>query len=140
MVEESEPRRVHGPARVRVHLRIQRVAEAVGAEDVHPSVAHQGRRAGHRVEHALYTRADPLRRPATAGPSRRVLRTREIEEMSPLRVVQLKRAGKRLENAFRDSGKVAALEAGVVVDADPGEDGDLLPAQSRNAPIPAIGA
>jgi hypothetical protein len=50
-----------------------------------------------------------------------------------LGVVELQRAGERLEHALGDSPDVAALEAGVVRDAHAGEDGDLLAAQSGNA-------
>jgi hypothetical protein len=52
----------------------------------------------------------------------------------PFGVVELQRAGERLEHAFRDAAHVAALEAGVVGNADSGQDRDLLAAQSGNAP------
>ena len=54
--------------------------------------------------------------------------------MRPFGVVELERAGERFEHAFGDAAQVAALEPGVVGDADAGEHGDLLAAQSGNAP------
>jgi hypothetical protein len=46
----------------------------------------------------------------------------------------------RREDAFGDAGRVAAFEAGVVVDADPGEERDLLPAKTGHAPVASVGA
>jgi hypothetical protein len=43
-------------------------------------------------------------------------------------LVELQRAGERVEHGFQDAVQVAALQARVVRDADFGEDGDLLPA------------
>ena len=67
-------------------------------------------------------------------PGRGVLRTGEVEEVGALCVVQLERAGKGLQDGFGDAAGVAAIEAGVVVDGDPGEQRDFLPAKSRDAP------
>jgi hypothetical protein len=64
--------------------------------------------------------------------------TREIEEMRALGLVELQRTRKRLQHAFRDPSRVAALEADVVVDTDPGEERDFFPAKSGNAPVVAI--
>jgi hypothetical protein len=49
--------------------------------------------------------------------------------MPSLSLIELQRAGQRLQHAFRDPVHVPALEAGVVVDTDPGEDHDLFPAE-----------
>jgi hypothetical protein len=57
----------------------------------------------------------------------------------PLGLVQLKSAGQRLQHALGHPAQVAALEAGVVVDADPGKDGDFLPAEPGNAPLAVRG-
>ena len=54
--------------------------------------------------------------------------------MRPFGIVELQRAGERLEHAFGHAAHVAALEAGVVGNADSGQDRDLLAAQSGNAP------
>ena len=40
-----------------------------------------------------------------------------------------------VDDALRDAGGVAALERGVVLGGDPGEDGDLLASQARNPPV-----
>ncbi len=64
--------------------------------------------------------------------------TREVKEVRALGLVELKRTSKRLQDALRDSARISALEAGVVVDADPGEEGDLFPAEPRNPPVLAV--
>ena len=53
--------------------------------------------------------------------------------MGALRLVELQRTGERLEDGVGDTARVAALEPRVVVDADAGEERDLLPAQARDA-------
>ena len=58
---------------------------------------------------------------------------REVEQVRTLGLVELQRPGERLEHALGDAGRVAALEAGVVVDADAGEDRDLFAAQAGDA-------
>ena len=55
--------------------------------------------------------------------------------MRSLGLVQLKSAGQRLQHALGHPAQVAALEAGVVVDADPGKDRDFLPSEPGNAPL-----
>ena len=54
--------------------------------------------------------------------------------MRPLGLVELKGTGQRLQHAFGDAAQVPALQAGVVVNADAGEDRDLLAAEPGNAP------
>ena len=54
--------------------------------------------------------------------------------MRPLGLVELQRPGQRLEDGLGDTAGVAALEPGVVVDADTGEQRDLLAAQAGDAP------
>jgi hypothetical protein len=44
----------------------------------------------------------------------------EVEQVPPLGVVELERPGERFQDALRDPVDVAALEAGVVGDADTG--------------------
>src|SRR4051812_44903870 len=53
--------------------------------------------------------------------------------MGALGVVELERAGQRVQHALGGAAHVSALQAGVVRDAHAGQDGDLLAAQSRNA-------
>jgi hypothetical protein len=94
----------------------------------------------HRVEHALDGRPDPALWPTTTRSSGLVRCAREIEEVSALGVVELECTRERLEDALRNAARVAALEARVVVDADPGEEGDFLPAKSGDASVPPEGA
>jgi hypothetical protein len=66
--------------------------------------------------------------------------TREVEEVGSLGLVELERTCERLQNALRNAARVAALQTGVVVDADPGEERDFFPAKPRNTPVIAVGA
>jgi len=56
-----------------------------------------------------------------------------------LGVVELQGTGERVEDTVRRAGEVAPLEAGVVVDAHPGEHRDFFAAQSGHATVAAIG-
>ena len=61
--------------------------------------------------------------------------------MVALGAVELQGTGECLQHRVRDAGRVAALETGVVVDADPGEERHLFAAQTRDAALTgAIGA
>jgi hypothetical protein len=76
----------------------------------------------------LHTGAVSLRRAAAAAGTRgRGLCTSEIKEVRAFRLVELERARERLEHGLGDAGGVAALELGVVGDADAGEQRDLFP-------------
>src|SRR5205823_5369791 len=87
-----------------------------------------------RVEGPLHLGPDAPPGSAAAGPQwGRPHGSGEVEEVDALGVVELERAGQRLQHAVRDAADVTALEAGVVRDADAGQDGDLLAAQSGNA-------
>jgi hypothetical protein len=88
----------------------------------------------------LHARPDSLPRAAAAPGPGRVRCAREIEEVSALRLVELQRTRKGFQNGFGDTACVAALEAGVVVDADAGEERDLLSAQPGNPPVTAVRA
>ena len=54
--------------------------------------------------------------------------------MRPLGLVELERPGHRVQHAVRDAVEFSAFELGAVVDADPGQHRDFLPAQARDAP------
>ena len=56
--------------------------------------------------------------------------------MRALRLVELERAGERLQHVLRHTARVAPLEPGVVVDADAGEQRDLLAAQPGTRRLP----
>ena len=53
----------------------------------------------------------------------------EVEQVGPFGVVELQGAGDRVEDGGGDAGDRAAFELGVVLDADPGQGGDLAAAQ-----------
>ena len=59
--------------------------------------------------------------------------------MGSLRVVEAQCPGERVEDLFGNAGEVAALEAGVIVGTDAGEQGDLLAAQPGDAALVAEG-
>ena len=65
-------------------------------------------------------------------------RAREVEQVRGLGLVELERARDRAEHLVGDALEAAALEAGVVVDAHPGEHRHLLAAQpgTRRYPPP----
>jgi hypothetical protein len=63
----------------------------------------------------------------------------EVEQVAAFGVVELKRPGDALEDGVRGTGQVAAFHPDVVVDADPGEHRDLLPAQSCHPAVAAVG-
>jgi len=52
-----------------------------------------------------------------------------------LGLVELERSGEGVEHAVGDAAGVSALEAGVVVGADPGEHRDLFAAQAGDAAV-----
>jgi len=58
--------------------------------------------------------------------------------MFTLGIVELERASHRLQHALGRARQVPALEARVVVDADAGEQGNLLPAQPGDAALPPV--
>jgi hypothetical protein len=55
-----------------------------------------------------------------------------------LGLVELERSGEGVEHAVGDAGGVSALEARVVVGADPGEQRDLFAAQAGDAAVFAV--
>jgi hypothetical protein len=113
-------------------LGVEGAAQLVRAEDVEASVADERRHARQRVEHLLHGRPDLLSRTSAAPRGDRVRGAREIEQVAALSLVELERARERFHDAFGDAAEVAALEARVVVDGNPGEQRHLLPAETRN--------
>src|SRR5439155_21918580 len=63
---------------------------------------------------------------------------RKVEQMRTLGLVELKRTSQRLEHVLRHATHVPALKPGVVVDADSGEQRDLLTAKPWNAAVVAV--
>ena len=77
-----------------------------------------------------------LARRTTAGAARgrdAVGGAGQVEQVGALGLVELQRSGQGVEDAGGGAGDLAALEAGVVLDAQPGERGDLAAPQSGHA-------
>jgi hypothetical protein len=55
----------------------------------------------------------------------------QLVQVVVLGLVQLQRTGQSIDDLRAGPGLLAAFQAGVVVDADPGQGGQLLAAQSR---------
>src|SRR4051795_5277004 len=133
-IEEREAGEVRRPGRCGIQLGEQGASEGVGGEDVQAIVAHIGGGAGDRVERPLDLRPDPrLRRAPTRGRPGGMGGASKVEEVSALGVVELERSGQRLQHPFGDSAQVSAFQAGVVGNADAGQDSDLFAAQARDA-------
>jgi hypothetical protein len=64
----------------------------------------------------------------------------EVVQVLVLGVVQAENAGEGVDDGGAGPGFLAAFQAGVVVDADPGEGGEFLAAQPgvRRRPVPAV--
>ena len=63
----------------------------------------------------------------------------QVVQVLPFRVVELQGARHRLQHRLRRAGQIAALQPGVVVDADPGQHGDLLAPQTLHPPPVTMG-
>ncbi len=83
---------------------------------------------------------DALLGPATTGPRyRRLGGAGEVEEVGAFGIVELERPRQCLQHALRDPAHVSTLQAGVVRNAHPGQDGDFLAAEPGH-PATAEGA
>ena len=139
VVQEEEPRKVGRPGGAAVHLGVHGAAELVGGEDVQAPVAHERRGVGDRVEHQLHARPDRLGGGAAAlrlaggagGPG-------QVEQVRPLRLVQLQRLREGFQDSLGHSGEVSAFQPGVILDTDPGQHGDLAAPQSGDAAVAAV--
>ena len=67
-------------------------------------------------------------RRGVSGPS-------QVGQVGAFGLVELQRVGDRFEDLVGDTAEVSALQLGVVVDADSGEQGNLLSAEAGNAPV-----
>ena len=127
------------PARVGVDVAVEGAGEPVGGEEVHAAVAHERRPGGDGVERPLQARSGrrlerralrsaPDRGCAVGGPG-------EVGEVCSFGVVELQGAGDGVEDLLGCAVDGAAFELGVVLDAEPGERGDLAASQSGHAPV-----
>jgi Alcohol dehydrogenase GroES-like domain len=119
------------------HRRIEGAAERVGADLVEPGIADERRR-GDLVEDLLDDRPDALLR-SRASHRDRVSGAGQIEEVRALGVIELECTRERVQHELGDAADVAAFQALVVLDAHPGERGDLLAAQARHAALAVVG-
>src|SRR5581483_2257316 len=135
---EDEPRDVRCAARVVEDRRVQGGAERIRSEDVQAAVADVGRRRD-RVEDALDRGPDPFLRRAPARRVRvRVGGSDEVEPVCAFGFVELQRACDGLEHVVGHAGRVPALEARVVLDADAREHRCLLATAPAHAPVVAV--
>jgi hypothetical protein len=74
-------------------VRVQRTGERVGGEDLQPSVLHECRDVGHRVEQPLHARTDALPGGTTARAGRGAGAAGQVEEVRALGLVELQCAG-----------------------------------------------
>lgn len=81
----------------------------------------------------LDTGPDGCRRRFAVGAPRRLRRPGQVEQVGAFGLVELEHRGHRVEDGIGGAAEIAAFEPGVVVHADPGEQCDLLAAQSRDA-------
>ena len=63
----------------------------------------------------------------------------EIGEVGSFSVVELQGPGDGIEHLLGSARQVTAFDLGVVLNADPGERGDLAAAQARYAAVAAFG-
>jgi hypothetical protein len=63
----------------------------------------------------------------------------QVVEVGAFGLIQLEGAGEGVEDVRGSPAELAALYAGVVLDADTGEQGDFFATQAGHAPVAAVG-
>ena len=136
--QEDEPGHVRraGPGRRRP-AEYSAYAERVGRQDVEAAVAHVG--GGAAIESRMRwtlgrTRSWAGRRAGRAD----VGAADEVEEVRAARPRRAAGRGRAVEHVFGHAAGVAALEARVVLDADPGQHRDFFASQARDAALVAV--
>jgi NADP-dependent 3-hydroxy acid dehydrogenase YdfG len=109
---------------------VQRGGQRVGGKDVHAPADHERRRVRPRVHQLQELGAYPLGARGGAAAARR--RSRQLVQVRRSVVVEAKRPCQRVDHLLRGMALAALLEADVVVGADAGQRGQLLPAQARH--------
>ncbi len=151
-IEESEAGDVYRlrlPARARGDGAVvqgckQGSAQLVGGQHVRAVGQDERRRIGHRVEDPLDLWADLLLGAGSpAGvPAPQALGVGglgQVEQVGAFRFVELEGARHRREYLLGDPGEVSPLQAGVIVHADTGQQGDFLTPQTGYATVPTVG-
>lgn len=130
-VQERVAGEVHRCVGTIEHRRVHRPAETIRGQQVEAAVAHDRRRVD-RVEDQLDPRPQPRRRrpPAHVGEAGG---SHEILEVGALVPIEAQRPRDGVQDLVRDAGRVPSLETRVVLDADPGEQGDLVTSQPGDA-------
>ena len=133
-VQEGEAGGVDRPGRAGEDRREQGPGQGVAGEDVQAAVADVGRDAVHRLQHVPQFRAHRLPGRAASGLGRRggVGGADQVEQVGAFGVVEQQGAGDGVQDGVGGAAGVAALQPGVVRDADPGQQRDLLAAQARD--------
>jgi hypothetical protein len=114
----------------------------VGGQQVRPVVADDHRRGGNGVEGPLQAQPHSPLVAATAGPHGRASAVGglgEVEQVGAFGFVKLESAGDRVQDGGGDAGESAAFQLRVVLDADPGEGGDLPATQARHSAAAHLG-
>ena len=136
--EEVEPGQVHRPGGAGERRRVQRPRERVRGEHVQAPVLDEGRDLGHPVQNAGDAGPDLPGRGPAAGPARGAGGAGQIEQVLPLGLAELQGPAECVEHALGHPGEIAPLQLRVVLDADPGQVGDLTAAQARHPAVTAI--
>lgn len=131
-VEEVEARDVGWPDRIGEEGGEEGSAELVGGKGIRAAVHDDGGCLGHRVQQPLHVETYALRRRLVTLARLRCRGAGKVVKVGAFGLVQMERPSERVQYAFGDTAEVAALQAGVVLDADPGQLRDLSPAQSRH--------
>jgi hypothetical protein len=122
-----------------VQVGVQGPGQGVGGDDVEPTVLHERRDVGHRVQQLLHAGTDPLLRRAAPRPGTGARCAGQAEQVGTFGLVELQGLGERVQHAVRHALGVAALQPRVVLDAHTGQQGGLLAAQAGDAPMAAVG-
>ena len=136
-VQEDEPSHV-GSSGVEVRGE-QRPAHQVGGDEVLSCVVDD-RRCSQIVQDPLHRRPHDRLGAGRAGRPRGGRRAGQVEQMRSLDVAEPQRLGHGVEHALGGAADVAALQSGVVVEADSGQFGDLLPPQTGHPAVIAVAA
>ena len=120
---------------------VERPSQLVGGQEIHASVADERRAVGDGVEDPLQAR---VRRPggriATACRARDgASRVGQVEQVGAFGVLEQQGSRERVEHLGGDTVDRAALDAGVVLHAHPGQDGDFGAPQPGHAAVGAPG-
>jgi hypothetical protein len=99
----------------------------------------EGRYLAHPVEDPLHAGPDLLGGGLAARTGCGAGAAGEVGQVRPFGLVELQRPGQRIQHGLGDAAEVAPFESGVVLDAHPGQIGDLATAQPGHPPVAAVG-